>query len=144
VGYLYAGRGRSALLLLLLWNPAELGILLLAVVVPVPLANIVIPLYCRWRPWALGARAARAVWVRRRKTCRFFSRWYACLTGVVVTVPLNLLAAHVYRDVRRGHKIPTGSMEADPQGRSPPGVKGPMHGRTGSQGRLRSSAARTR
>ncbi len=115
VGYLYAGRGRSALLLLLLWNPAELGILLLAVVVPVPLANIVIPAVLSLALRGLLARgAARAAsGFGAERPVPFFSRWYACLTGVVVTVPLNLLAAHVYRTTFvEAYKIPTGSMEA--------------------------------
>lgn len=115
VGYLYAGQGLRALLLLLLFPLAEFGIFLLAVVVPLPVANIVIPATL-WLALhtvvAYGAaRAARAF--GRDRPVPSFSRWYGCLAAVVLTAIVNLLWAHGFRvTFLEAYKIPSGSMEA--------------------------------
>jgi signal peptidase I len=114
VGYLYAGRGRIAILLLLLWNPVEMGSLLLAVAVPVPFVNIMIPTVLILGLRALlargAARAAAGFGIDR--PVPFFSRWYSCVSAYVVMVFLNLPVAYVYRTTFVDtYRIAAGSME---------------------------------
>ena len=96
VGYLYAGRGRRGLLLLFLFPAAELGICLLAVLVPVPVANIAIPTVLTLVLHVLLARgAARAASeFRTDAPLPFVSRWYSCLAAVLLTAVVNLIWTH--------------------------------------------------
>ena len=114
VGYLYAGRGSRGLLLLLLLPPVELGILLLAVLVPLPLICVAVPaalvlglhlLFARG-----AARAARGFPVDR--PLPLFSRWYSCVAAILLAAGPNALWAHGYRTTFvQAFKIPTGAME---------------------------------
>jgi signal peptidase I len=114
LGHLYGGRGRRALLLLLFFPPAELAAFILAVVVPVPVANIVIPAVLSLALRALlahdAARAASRFGPDR--PVPLFSRWYSCLTAVLLIAALSRLWAHAYRaTLVEAYKIPTGAMQ---------------------------------
>jgi signal peptidase I len=114
VGYLYAGRGRIALFLLVLWNPVEMGSLLLAVAVPVPFVNIMIPTVLILGLRALFARGAAraALGCGIHRPVPLFSRWYSCVSAYVVMVFLNLPVTYVYRNTFVDtYWFPTGSME---------------------------------
>jgi len=93
VGYLYAGYGRRALLLLLLAPPVGAAIFLLPLVIPVPLANVVIPTVMMLALSALlaydAARAASAF--NPDRPVPYFSRWYVCLAAVLLAGGLNML-----------------------------------------------------
>jgi signal peptidase I len=114
LGHLYAGRGRLALLLFLLFVPAELAILTLTALVPAPVANIAIPALLVLALLALvahgAARAARgngAAW-----PFPVLSRWYSCMAAVALIAGLNLLWVRAYRTTFiEAYKLPTGSME---------------------------------
>jgi signal peptidase I len=110
VGYLYAGSGRRALLLLLLAAPVGAAISLLPVVILVPLANIVIPVVLALALSVLvaydAARAASAF--NPDSPVPFFSRWYVCLAAVLLAGGLNLLwgpAAFVKAYTCQGHAM---------------------------------------
>ncbi len=112
VGYLYAGRLRVGASLLLAYQPIELVILLLAVVIPAAPINVVVPAgaMLMWRiVFARGAAAAaRAV---SDGPTPVPSRWYGCLTAMAVTVLPNFLWASGYRTAFvQAFEIPTGAM----------------------------------
>ena len=114
VGYLYAGRGRRGLLLLLLFPVAELGIWLLAVLVPVPVLCVAIPAVLTLVLRLAFARGAARVASEfpAERPLPFFSRWYSCLTAVVLTAGSGLFWVHGYRTTFvQAFKIPTGAME---------------------------------
>jgi signal peptidase I len=114
VGYLYAGRGRHGLLLLLLFPGVSLGIWLLAVLAPVPILCVVLPfvliLALRVVLARGAARSARA-FPAERPVPRF-SRWYSCLAAFVLGVGLNHLWAHACRTTLvHPFRMQAGSME---------------------------------
>jgi signal peptidase I len=114
VGYLYAGRGLLGLLLLLMFPPAELCVYLLAALVPVPVLCVAIPAVLTLALHVVLSRgAARAASeFPADKPLPLFSRWYSCLTAVVLTAGLSLLWVSGYRTTFvQAFKIPTGAME---------------------------------
>jgi signal peptidase I len=111
---LYAGHGSLGLLLLLLLPAVELSIFLLAVLVPVAVVCVAIPAVLTLALHLLLARgAARAArGFPPDRSVPAFSRWYSCLTAVVLAAVPNLLWAHGYRTTFvQAFKIPTGGME---------------------------------
>ena len=114
IGYLYAGRGLHGLVLLLLFPVAELSMYLVAVLIPVPVVCVAIPAVLKLAlrlGFARGAARAASEFPPDRPL-PFFSRWYACLSALVLTAGLSLLWAHGYRTTFvQAFKIPTGAME---------------------------------
>jgi signal peptidase I len=114
VGYLYAGRGAQGLLLLLLFPAAELSIYLLAVLIPVAVVCVAVPAMLTLALHLLCARgAARAASAfPAERPIPVFSRWFSCLTAVMLGAVLNLFLVHGYRTTFvQAFKIPTGGME---------------------------------
>ncbi len=114
VGYLYAGRGLHGVLLLLLFPVAELSTFLVVVLIPVPVMCVAIPAVLNLAlhlGFARGAARAASGFPPDR-SLPFFSRWYSCLSAVVVAAGLSLLWVHGYRTTFvQAFKIPTGAME---------------------------------
>jgi hypothetical protein len=114
VGYLYAGRGFHGLLLLLLFPAAELSVYLLAVLVPVAVVCVVIPAVLSLALRLVFARGAAyaASGFPADRARPVFSRWYSCLTAVVLAAGPNLAWAHGYSTTfAQAFKIPAGGME---------------------------------
>ena len=114
IGYLYSGRGMLGFLLLLLLPLAELGMALLAVLIPVPLACVAIPVALVFGLRLLlavgAARAARAFPPDR--PVPWFGRWYSCVAALLLSACPGSLWAHAYRtSFVQAFKIPSGGME---------------------------------
>jgi signal peptidase I len=100
IGQLYAGRGRRALALLLFYSPVELAIGLLAVLLRVPVVNLLVPallmIGLRLVVALDAAHCARTL--VSYTSVPVFSRWYSCLAGfVMVGVLVSPFWARMYR-----------------------------------------------
>jgi signal peptidase I len=100
-----------AVLLLLLYQAVELGIGLLAVVIAVPVANLLVPsLLILVLRLLLAVGAALAA--TRLGPVPSYSRWHWCVAALAPTVGGNHLWARGYRTTFvETYRIPTGAME---------------------------------
>jgi len=88
LGHPYAGQLRRALLLFLIGTvPTFVVWLWLMALVPVPVANVLIPpVLALTLLWLLARDAARAARAARERSVPAFSRWYSCVAAWVSTV----------------------------------------------------------
>jgi signal peptidase I len=113
LGHLYSGDGVRAVSLFLLFPPTQLAIYLLAVIVPVSVANVVIPAALTLAARVLVARDAARAACRIGPAMRvpFFSRSYSWVGVLILIGGLNLAWAFAYRSTLvEAYRIRTGPM----------------------------------
>lgn len=112
-GHLYAGDGVRAVSLFLLFPPTQLAIYLLAVLVPVSVANVVISAVLTAAARMLVARDAALAACRVGPAMRMpsFSRWYSWVGVLILIGGLNVAWAFAYRSTLvEAYRMTTGPM----------------------------------
>lgn len=115
LGHLYAGLHRRAALLFLLFPAADIVTLLLILLIPIPMANVAVPiaLMLALRAFLAAAAARETPRLGTEAPVGRFSRWYSLVAAaVLMAAVVNPLWASVFRRTfAQAYAFPTGSME---------------------------------